>query len=275
MNRYDRHIKLEEVGESGQQKLTAAKVLVVGAGGLGCPALQYLAAAGVGTIGIVDADFVNESNLQRQVLYRTSDVGKPKAECAAYRLKAMNPQINIKPIVDFVTPKNAIQNVENFDIVVDGTDQIHTRYLLDDTCVLLNKPLVYGAIHKFEGQVSVFNYQSGPTYRDLFPTPPKLGSVPTCSEVGVLGVLPGLIGTAQANEVLKIIIGYGEILAGKLWLFSAKTNESQKIEFTTAKHNDRPTTKEELEQRDYISFCNPEWNMSQGIEEDSWRNAKL
>ena len=257
MNRYQRHIALDEVGEIGQQKLATARVLVVGAGGLGCPVLQYLAAAGVGFIGIVDGDFVNESNLQRQVLYKTKDVGQAKAERAAHALKALNPHVNVQPSVAFISARNAMEIVEPYDIIIDGTDQIHTRYLLDDICVLLAKPLIYGAIHKFEGQVSVFNYQHGPTYRDLFPIPPKPESVPTCNEVGVLGVLPGIIGSTQANEVLKIIIGYGEVLSGKLWLFNAKTNSTQQIEFSKTNHPERPKTIEQLSQTDYISYCNP------------------
>ena len=257
MSRYQRHIALDEVGEIGQQKLSNARVLVVGAGGLGCPVLQYLAAAGVGTIGIVDGDFVNESNLQRQILYKTVDVGQPKADCASRALTALNPLVNTKPMADFLTSKNAIEIVDNYDIVVDGTDQIHTRYLLDDVCWLLDKPLVYGAIHKFEGQVSVFNYQNGPTYRDLFPTPPNPESIPTCNDVGVLGVLPGIMGNMQANEVLKIILGYGEVLSGKLWLFNAKTNTTQSIHFTKSDQPDRPKTNEALSQSDYITYCNP------------------
>lgn len=257
MNRYQRHITLKEVGESGQKKLAESSVLVVGAGGLGCPVLQYLTAAGIGKIGIVDGDFVNESNLQRQVLYKTKDIGQPKAACAAKALSELNPEIEIVTISGFITAQNAPDIIASYDIVVDGTDQIHTRYLLDDACWLLKKPLVYGAIHKFEGQVSVFNYQNGPTYRDLFPTPPKPENVPNCSETGVLGVLPGIIGNIQVNEVLKIILEYGDVLAGKLWLFNAKTNNSQTIVFTRQTHKERPSTKEALKQRDYMAYCNP------------------
>ena len=257
MNRYDRHIKLTEVGEIGQQKLADSKVLVVGAGGLGCPVLQYLAAAGVGTIGIVDGDFVNESNLQRQVLYQTKDIGEPKVISAAKALFAMNPEIKLNPIVDYITPGNAVEIAKEYDIIVDGTDQIHTRYLLDDACYLLEKPLVYSAIYKFEGQVSVFNYHNGPTYRDVFPNPPDATEIPSCNEVGVLGVLPGIIGSVQANEVLKIIIGYGEVLSGKLWLFNAKSNVAQTIGFSKTDHQNRPKTIDELRSTDYINFCNP------------------
>jgi molybdopterin/thiamine biosynthesis adenylyltransferase len=264
MSRYERHILLDEVGHSGQQKLANARVLVVGAGGLGCPVLQYLTAAGVGTIGIVDGDFVSESNLQRQVLYKTEDIGQPKAICAAQALKSLNADVDVQPISDFITAKNAVEIVRGYDIIVDGTDQIHTRYLLDDACFLLNKPLVYGAIYKFEGQVSVFNYQGGPSYRDLFPTPPGPQSVATCNEVGVIGVLPGIIGNMQANEVFKIMLGYGEVLAGKVWFFNAKTNATQHIQFTKRDHEERPKTLEELEQTDYISYCNPAWDSLRG-----------
>ncbi len=229
-NRYDRQIILDEIGLLGQQKLAASKVLVVGAGGLGCPVLQYLSAAGVGKIGIADADFVSVSNLHRQVLYTTADVGKPKVECAKKRLNELNPEVEILIFETFINPKNATEILKDFDVVVDGTDQIPARYVLNDACVLLGKPLVYGAIHKFEGQVSVFNFKGGPTYRDLFPTPPAAGSILSCAENGVLGVLPGMVGIAQATEVLKIVVGFGQVLSGKLWLFNAKTMESSLIE---------------------------------------------
>lgn len=229
--RYARHISLEEVGQAGQQKLLDAKVLMIGAGGLGCPALQYLVAAGVGTIGIVDGDTVDESNLQRQVLFSTSDIGTKKVEAAKARLEALNPDVSIKTYPVNLMPDNTLEIVQEFDLVIDGTDNFATRYLVNDTCVKLDKPFVYGAIHKFEGQISVFNYQGGPTYRCLFPDPPSQSQIPNCSDVGVLGVLPGVIGTLQATEAIKIILGIGEPLAGKLKMVNLLNNSEQIIEF--------------------------------------------
>lgn len=226
MSRYSRHIILSEIGQIGQDKLTQAKVLVVGAGGLGCPILQYLAAAGIGTLGIVDFDIIEESNLQRQVLFGMSTLGKNKALAAKERLEDLNPTISITAYPERLTTKNAISLFNNYDIIVDGTDNFTTRYLINDASLITNKPLVYGAIYKFEGQVSVFNYQNGPSYRCIFPTTPKAGSVANCSEVGVLGVLPGIIGSMQANEVLKLILGLGNILSGKLLCYNALTAES-------------------------------------------------
>ncbi len=229
MERYKRHIQLEEIGEAGQEKLNAAKVLVVGAGGLGCPVLQYLAAAGIGTIGIVDFDVVEESNLQRQVLFGNSSLGKNKAEVAKEKLTELNPTISINAYPEKLLPENAAKIFKEYDIIVDATDNFPVRYLINDACVVLNKPFVYGAIYKFEGQVTVFNYQNGPTYRCLFPEPPKKASVPNCSEIGVMGVLPGIIGTMQATEVLKIILGIGKPLSGKLFCFNTLTNQSASI----------------------------------------------
>ncbi|WP_298900475.1 HesA/MoeB/ThiF family protein [uncultured Psychroserpens sp.] len=226
MNRYSRHIILEEIGAHGQKKLNQAKVLVVGAGGLGCPVLQYLAAAGVGTIGIIDHDVVEESNLQRQILYGTSNLGQSKAIVAKQRLLDLNDTIIIEAFVEMLTHKNAISHFLNYDIIVDGTDNFATRYLINDAAVIANKPVVYGAIYKFEGQVSVFNYKNGPNYRCLFPNPPSKNDIPNCAEVGVLGVLPGIIGSMQANEVLKIILGFKNVLSGKLFCYNSKTTKS-------------------------------------------------
>jgi adenylyltransferase/sulfurtransferase len=260
MNRYQRQILLREVGETGQQKLAAAKVLVIGAGGRGCPVLQYLTAAGIGTLGIADGDFVSETNLHRQILYCPADIGNLKAEVAARELKRQNPEVAFKVIPDWIIPQNAIAVFKEFDVVVDCTDQIHTRYLINDACVLLDKPIVYGAIHRFEGQVSVFNHQGGPSYRDLFPIPPKPESIPNCNETGVLSVLPGIIGTMQANEVFKIVLGYGEVLGGKLFLFNAKNNTSQTIKFDKPSGIcSAPNSIEEFLTLDYLSFCNPNW----------------
>ncbi len=229
MNRYKRHIVLDEIGQAGQAKINAAKVLVVGAGGLGCPVLQYLTGAGIGTLGIVDFDQVEESNLQRQVLFTTSSIGKNKAEVAKEVLLQLNPTIDIKSYPEKLVPENVVNIFKEYDIIVDGTDNFSARYLINDACTVLNKPFVYGAIYKFEGQVTVFNYQNGPSYRCLFSKPPNKNSTPNCSEVGVLGVLPGIIGTMQANEVLKIILGIGSTLSGKLFCFNTLTNQSTVI----------------------------------------------
>jgi adenylyltransferase/sulfurtransferase len=225
--RYARHYSLKGFGVKGQQKLADAKVLVIGAGGLGCPALQYLAAAGVGTLTIADQDTVSLSNLQRQVLFTTEDIGKPKAEVAASRLKAMNPDIMVIAIKEAVTTANAFEIIAQNDVVVDCTDNFAARYLINDACVLLDKPLVFGAISQYEGQVSVFNVANSEgkkvNYRHLFPTPPNPLEVQDCNEAGVLGVLPGIIGTLQTTEVIKILTGIGEVLVGKLLTFNLLT----------------------------------------------------
>lgn len=225
MNRYSRHILLSEIGQKGQDQLMQAKVLVIGAGGLGCPVLQYLVAAGVGAIGIVDFDVVETSNLQRQILYGTSSLGENKALAAKSRLEDLNPTICITAYPIKLTSENALKLFKDYDIIVDGSDNFVTRYIINDVSVLTNKPVVYAAIYKFEGQVSVFNYKNGPTYRCLFPDPPKENTVANCSEVGVLGVLPGIIGTMQANEVLKIILDLGDVLSGKLLCYNSKTTQ--------------------------------------------------
>lgn len=224
MNRYSRHINLKDIGLEGQTKLSQAKVLVIGAGGLGCPALQYLAAAGIGTLGIIDFDVVEESNLQRQVLFGSSSIGKNKALAAKERLIDLNPTISILAYPEKLTKNNALDLFEQYDIIVDGSDNFETRYLANDASLLSGKPLVFGAIYKFEGQVSVFNYKNGPSYRCLFPNPPE-NTIPNCAETGVLGVLPGVIGSMQANEVLKLILGLGDVLSGKFWCFNALTTQ--------------------------------------------------
>jgi adenylyltransferase/sulfurtransferase len=254
--RYSRHLLLDQVGVSGQLKLKQAKVLVIGAGGLGCPVLQYLTAAGVGTIGIVDFDVVDLSNLQRQILFTTEDVGKKKATTAAKRLSQLNPLVQFTVFPEKLTPQNALTIFEGFDVVVDGTDNFSTRYLISDASVILNKPLVYGSIHKFEGQVAVFNYKNGPSYRCLFPTPPAPDQIQSCSEVGVLGVLPGIIGTQQANEVLKIILEIGEPLNGKLMLINALSSSSVLLTIQrTAAIATTLANKENFSQTDYDLFC--------------------
>jgi molybdopterin/thiamine biosynthesis adenylyltransferase len=215
--RYSRHLIMPEVGMEGQLKLKAAKVLCIGTGGLGAPLGQYLAAAGVGRIGLVDFDKVDATNLQRQILFSTSDVGRPKIEAAANRLRGLNPDIQIDTFETMLTSANALHVIRDYDIVVDGTDNFPTRYLVNDACVLLGKPNVYGSIFRFEGQASIFGYPSGPCYRCLYPEPPPPGLVPSCAEGGVLGVLPGIVGSIQANETLKLIIGKGVYFCLMRW----------------------------------------------------------
>jgi len=231
LNRYNRQILLPEIGLEGQEKLKQAKVLVVGSGGLGCPALQYLAAAGVGTIGIADFDLVAESNLHRQILYTPEDCGKPKTEIGAQKLKNQNPFITCIPHSLGITVQNALEIIGDYDLVIDGSDNFPTRYLVNDACAILQKPLVFGSIFRFEGQVTVFHFQQGPSYRCLFPEPPSREEVPTCSEAGVLGVLPGIIGTMQAAEAIKIICGIGKVLSGKLFIFNCLTLSPVMLEF--------------------------------------------
>jgi Dinucleotide-utilizing enzymes involved in molybdopterin and thiamine biosynthesis family 2 len=221
--RYQRHLGLAGFGPDAQEKLRAGSVLVVGAGGLGCPALLYLAAAGVGRIVIVDPDVVDVSNLQRQILYSSADAGQPKARAAAERLRALNPHVDVDPRVERLARANALDLIRSVDVVLDGSDNFATRYLVNDACVLADRPFVYGAIQGFEGQVSVFNHRGGPTYRCLFPEPPPPGAAPNCAEAGVLGVLPGLVGTLQATEAIKLLTGVGEPLSGRLFLLDALT----------------------------------------------------
>ncbi len=229
--RYRRHLQLAEIGEAGQLRLRQARVLVVGTGGLGCPILQYLAAAGVGTLGLADADKVELTNLPRQILYGTEDVGQPKVEAAARALRRLNSLVSYELHELRVSPSNVRELVAQYDVVVDGTDNFPTRYLLNDTCVSLGRPLVSGAIYKFEGQVSVFNYQGGPTYRCLFPTPPTAAEAPDCNTTGVLNVLPGLIGTVQATEALKVVLGLGDVLSGRLWVLDTLSFQSRTLRF--------------------------------------------
>src|ERR1035437_5209301 len=250
INRYSRHIIMPEIGIEGQEKLKQAKVLVVGAGGLGCPVLQYLTAAGVGIIGIVDDDIVDETNLQRQVLYNKEETGKQKADVAAKKLKLQNQNVHLISHILHLTSANALEIISHYDLVIDGSDNFPTRYLVNDACVMLNKPLVFGSIFKFEGQVSVFNYKNGPTYRCLFPEPPI--DSPNCAEIGVLGVLPGIIGTLMANEALKIILGIGEILSGKLFVLDALNFQTQIISFEKDPENLKISSL-----IDYDNFCTP------------------
>lgn len=219
--RYSRHLLLSQVGVEGQRRWKNGSVLCVGAGGLGSPALTYLAAAGVGRLGVVDFDAVDESNLQRQILHDTSSVGRPKVDSAVDRLAALNPHVRVEPHPEAISRDNVLDLVRAYDVVVDGTDNFPTRYLLSDACELSGKPYVYGAVFRFEGHASVFNHAGGPTYRDLYPEPPAPGTVPTCAEAGVVGVLPGIIGSIQAMEALKLLAGIGESLSGRLLVFDA------------------------------------------------------
>lgn len=255
LERYSRHLIIPEFNIEGQRRLKAAKVLVVGTGGLGSPLLLYLTAAGVGTIGILDFDVVDDSNLQRQVLFSVADVGRPKVEAAKARLEALNPHVHFRVHNERLTSENALEIIKEYDLVADGTDNFPTRYLVNDACVILGKPNVYGSIFRFEGQVSVFNYinaegQTGPNYRDLFPTPPPPGLVPSCAEGGVLGVLPGIIGSLQASEVIKVLTGVGDPLSGRLFLFDAATFETRVLKV----HKD-PSNAPITELIDYEFFC--------------------
>jgi len=227
--RYSRHIQLSEVGTAGQGLLKKASVLVVGAGGLGCPALQYLTAAGVGRIGIIDYDRVDETNLQRQVLYGSSSLGVHKAVAAQARLQDLNPLSTIEAYPEKLTARRAVELFEKYNLIVDGSDNFETRYVVNDAAVISGKPFVYGAIYRFQGQVSVFNYRGGPTYRCLYPSPPPEGSVPNCAEVGVLGVLAGIIGTQQANEALKMILGLQGVLSGTLLIYDSRSTETTRL----------------------------------------------
>ena len=228
--RYNRQILLSEIGLEGQNKLSKARVLIVGVGGLGSPISLYLAGAGVGTIGLMDGDVVDESNLQRQVLYSEPEVGLSKAEQAGKRLKTLNENIHFDVYAERLTKENATEIISKYDIVVDGCDNFATRYLINDTCVALSKIYVYGAIRAFEGQVSVFNYQGGPNFRTFFPDEEEMYQLPPLPK-GVMGVTPGLVGCAEANEVIKIICGYGEVLSGKLWFIDLRTMVSQILQF--------------------------------------------
>ena len=257
IQRYARHLSLSEFGTEGQEKLKSAKVLVIGAGGLGCPALLYLTAAGVGEIGVVDFDKVDVSNLQRQILYSVEDIGSSKAESAAKKLSLQNPFVKFNVHNLKLDNTNALEIFRSYDVIIDGSDNFATRYLVNDACVLLNKPLVYGSIFKFEGQASVFNYKNGSTYRCVFPDPPSPDSSPSCSEIGVLGVLPGIIGTIQATEAIKIITGLGETLSGRLLLFDALTMNFNSVIVTRSEEslNASPKTEDEFLKTDYEYFC--------------------
>jgi adenylyltransferase/sulfurtransferase len=255
-DRYQRHLTLPEIGLEGQQALLASRVLLIGAGGLGCPLAQYLAAAGVGTLGLVDFDVVDASNLHRQVLYTTADVGRPKIEVAAERVRAMNPDVVVEEHALRLSSENAMALFEGYDVIVDGTDNFPTRYLTNDACVLLGKPNVHGSIFRFDGQATVFDARHGPCYRCLYPEPPPPGSVPSCAEGGVLGVLPGLVALIQATETVKLVTSVGEPLYGRLLQYDALRMEFN--EFRVRKDpecpvcGESPTIKELI---DYQGFC--------------------
>jgi molybdopterin/thiamine biosynthesis adenylyltransferase/rhodanese-related sulfurtransferase len=258
--RYSRHLNLPQFGIETQEKLKDAKVLVVGTGGLGAPMLQYLTAAGVGTIGVVDFDTVDASNLQRQVLFDTNDIGQLKTSIAIQKLKVQNPNVTFIEFNEALTSFNAKEIIKDFDVVADGTDNFPTRYLVNDACVLMGKTNVYASIFQFEGQVSVFNYHDGesygPNYRDLFPTPPPPGMVPSCAEGGVIGVLPGIVGSIQASEVIKVLTGVGNPLAGRLFLFDALDFSCRVMNVRKDPDNplngDNPSITELI---DYDEFC--------------------
>ena len=250
IERYNRHIILPEIGLQGQEKLKNAKVLVVGAGGLGCPVLQYLTAAGVGTIGICDFDFVDVSNLQRQLLYENSDIGKAKAIVAAEKLSKINPFAGFQVHYQLLRKENVMEIFKPYDIIVDATDNFPTRFLINDACIILNKPFVFGAIYRFEGQVSVFNYNGGPTYRCLVPEEPSEDEAPSCSQIGVMGVLPGLIGCYQAIEVIKIICTTGKVMSGQILVIDTLNLYHQIIGI---QRNEGASNIKEL--GDYADFC--------------------
>jgi adenylyltransferase/sulfurtransferase len=254
--RYSRHLIMPEVALEGQQKLKAARVLCVGAGGLGSPLALYLGAAGVGTLGIVDYDVVDYTNLQRQILHATPDVGRPKLESAAEKLRALNPYVELRTFETRLTSENALEILRDFDVVVDGTDNFATRYLVNDACVLLGKPNVYGSIFRFEGQASVFATRDGPCYRCLYPEPPPPGLVPSCAEGGVLGVLPGLIGLVQATEAIKLVLGAGEPLVGRLLVLDALKMRFRELKLRKDPScpvcGERPTITRLI---DYEAFC--------------------
>ncbi len=277
-SRYRRQIRLPEIGLEGQEKLRSASVLVVGAGGLGCPALLYLIAAGIGKIGIVDGDRVELCNLHRQVLFSEKDVGELKSEIASRKLKNRNSDVKVTSHNFWLSNDNIMETLAGYDIVIDGTDNFPTRYLINDACILLEKPFVYGSVYRFEGQLSLFNDEQpdgtrGPNYRDLFPEPPPAELVPDCSDAGVMGVLPGIIGTMQANEVIKWITGMDGLMNGRLLIFDAVQSESQLV--SIPKRIDNPVTGENpsiTRLIDYEQFCNPA--NGDGVDEISTKELK-
>ena len=260
IERYSRHIILKEVGGIGQTKLLESKVLLIGAGGLGSPIGVYLAAAGVGTLGIIDDDVVDLSNLQRQILHGTSDIGIPKTKSAEATIGEMNPDVKVIPHNERITSENAFRILEQYDLIIDGCDNFPTRYLINDACVMLGKPIVHGSIFQFEGQVTVIYPGKGPCYRCIFPEPPPAGMAPSCQEAGVFGVLPGIIGTIQAVEAIKVLLDIGETLIGTLLLFNALTMDFKRLKLRRDSNcpmcGENPTIKELI---DYEEFCQVRW----------------
>ncbi len=269
--RYQKQIILPELGEAGQLRLAMGSVLVIGAGGLGCPALQYLAAAGVGRIGIADFDLVEESNLHRQVLYTEQDLGQPKAEVAARRLRAMNSAVEFQVFREQISTQNALEILAGFDVILDASDNFPTRYLVDDACRLLEKPLIYGSVFRFEGQMSVFHWPVNGVctgYRDLFPEPPQPGEVADCNEAGVLGVLPGIIGTMQAAEAIKLIAGLGTPMANRLCCYQLLTHSTYTLDLVprTDAVSQAPESAEAFKEMNYDWFCNVQMTDYQDID---------
>ncbi len=269
--RYARHLTLPEVGSTGQAKLTAGSVLLIGTGGLGSPAAMYLAAAGVGRLGIVDFDKVDASNLQRQIIHGTGDIGRSKVESAVESIGEINPLVKVESYDEAFTSKNALKIASSYDVVIDGTDNFATRYLVNDVCVLLGKPNCYGSIFRFEGQASVFAHDGGPCYRCLYPQPPAPGVVPSCAEGGVLGVLPGIIGVIQATEAVKLIMGIGDSLSQRLLLFDALAMKFRELRVrrdpTCPVCGDRPTITEPI---DYHQFCGTSSSSSPDAPQSPW-----
>jgi adenylyltransferase/sulfurtransferase len=261
ITRYSRHLILPEVGLPGQRKLKNSRVLLIGTGGLGAPLAMYLAAAGVGTIGIVDFDFVEESNLQRQIIHGTRDIGRPKIASAKDRIKSINPKVNVIAFETKLTSKNALEIIKGFDVVADGTDNFPTRYLVNDACVLLGKPNVYGSVFRFEGQASVFYAEAGACYRCLYPEPPPPGLVPSCAEGGILGVLPGIVGCIQANETIKLLLGGGDVLINRLLIFDSWRMRFRELRLSKDPNcpvcGQNPTVKELIDYEEFCGLKNP------------------
>ena len=276
LNRYSRHLVLPEVGIKGQEKIKQSKVLIVGAGGLASPAALYLAAVGVGTMGIADFDVVEENNLQRQIIHSTKYLGIKKTESAKNAINNLNPNVKVEIYNEKLNSKNSLEIIKNYDVVIDGSDNFPTRYLVNDACVLLKKPNVYGSIFRFEGHTSVFNFDEGPCYRCLFPNPPSKDAVPSCAEAGVLGVLPGIIGTIQATEAIKIVLGKGDVLSGRFLVYDALSMTFKELKLGKNKNclicGENPRIKELM---DYEEFCNIKEEEEKSLEEDEISVQKL
>jgi len=269
LNRYSRHLVLPEVGVDGQERIKQGRILIVGAGGLGSPAALYLAAAGIGKIGIVDFDKVDENNLQRQIIHSTEDIGTLKTESAKNSINNLNPNVKVETYDVKLNSKNAMEIIKNYDVVIDASDNFPTRYLVNDACVLLKKPNVYGSIFRFEGHASVFNFDDGPCYRCMFPNPPPKDDIPSCAEGGVLGILPGIIGTIQATEALKIILRKVDVLSGRFLVYDALAMTFKELKLGKNKNcpicGENPKVRELI---DYEQFCNMKEEEEKSLEED-------